>query len=77
MTSERAEYTVRLDDSEYSHSNHEQAALLGEEQIHSPLSQEEEDQDHAREVSSWRKLPWWRRPSPYWSVMAYVRVAFT
>lgn len=50
--------------------NHEQSTLLGSEQIHSPRSDEEEDEDHAREVLSWRRLPWWKRPSPYWSVMA-------
>ncbi|KAH0827047.1 major facilitator superfamily domain-containing protein [Lanmaoa asiatica] len=51
-----------------SHPNHEQSALLGSGQIHSPLPEEEEDEAHAREVSSWKKLPWWTRPSPYWLI---------
>lgn len=27
---------------------------------------EDEDEIHAKEVASWKKRPWWRRPSPYW-----------
>lgn len=69
-----AEDTVHPDDPEL---NHEQSPLLGSEQIHSPLSEEQEDKDHARQVASWKRLPWWRRPSPYWSVMAYICVVFT
>ncbi|KAI6006691.1 hypothetical protein F5J12DRAFT_892867 [Pisolithus orientalis] len=26
----------------------------------------DEDEIHAEEVASWKKRPWWKRPSPYW-----------
>ena len=47
------------------YTNHEQSARGSE---HSHLFEEEEDEDHARQVASWSTLPWWKRPSPYWSV---------
>lgn len=73
----RVEDTLVLDDpDDLSHPNHEQSPLLGSVQIHLPLSGEEEE-DHVREVSSWKKLPWWKRPSPYWSVLPYVRAPET
>jgi hypothetical protein len=25
-----------------------------------------EDEEHDEEVTSWKALPWWKRPSPYW-----------
>lgn len=25
-----------------------------------------EDDEHDKEVTSWKALPWWKRPSPYW-----------
>lgn len=58
-----------------SHPSHEQSALLASGQIHSPLSEEEEDEAHAREVTSWKRLPWWKRPSPYWSVSITVYIS--
>ncbi|KAF8136749.1 MFS general substrate transporter [Boletus edulis] len=57
------------DDSELSRPDHsEQSTLLGQDEIDSPLSVEEEDEDHASEVASWKNLPWWKRPSPYWVI---------
>ncbi|KAG8217854.1 hypothetical protein J3R82DRAFT_6020 [Butyriboletus roseoflavus] len=65
----RAEDSLHPDDSDgYSHPNHEQSTLLASGQFHSPLSEEEEDEAHAREVTSWKRLPWWKRPSPYWVI---------
>src|SRR5882757_2632875 len=25
-----------------------------------------EDEEHDEEVTAWKALPWWKRPSPYW-----------
>jgi hypothetical protein len=25
-----------------------------------------EDEEHDKEVTAWKALPWWKRPSPYW-----------
>ncbi|KAI6164539.1 major facilitator superfamily domain-containing protein [Pisolithus thermaeus] len=37
----------------------------------SPLiTDEDEEEIHAEEVASWKKRPWWKRPSPYWLVSA-------
>ncbi|KAG6376479.1 hypothetical protein JVT61DRAFT_2472 [Boletus reticuloceps] len=60
--------SLHSDDSELSRPDSDQSTLLRQEEIDSPLSVEEEDEDHASEVASWRKLPWWKRPSPYWVV---------
>ncbi|OAX36681.1 hypothetical protein K503DRAFT_867419, partial [Rhizopogon vinicolor AM-OR11-026] len=27
-----------------------------------------EDEEHDKEVTAWKTLPWWKRPSPYWLV---------
>ncbi|KAI6097670.1 hypothetical protein EDD16DRAFT_594984 [Pisolithus croceorrhizus] len=33
----------------------------------SPLiTDDDEEEIHAEEVASWKKRPWWKRPSPYW-----------
>lgn len=29
-----------------------------------------EDEEHDEEVTAWKVLPWWKRPSPYWLVFA-------
>ncbi|KAG2157241.1 major facilitator superfamily domain-containing protein [Suillus clintonianus] len=29
-----------------------------------------EDDEHDEEVTAWKALPWWKRPSPYWLVFA-------
>ncbi|KAG1782638.1 major facilitator superfamily domain-containing protein [Suillus placidus] len=29
-----------------------------------------EDEEHDEEVTAWKALPWWKRPSPYWLVFA-------
>lgn len=26
-----------------------------------------EDEEHDEEVTAWKVMPWWKRPSPYWS----------
>lgn len=46
--------------------HHEESTLLDPEDLDSPITDEEEDEGHAEEVASWKKLPWWKRPSPYW-----------
>jgi len=28
-----------------------------------------EDEEHDAEVTAWKALPWWKRPSPYWLVL--------
>ncbi|KAG9315966.1 hypothetical protein JVU11DRAFT_3621 [Chiua virens] len=72
-------HTGRAEDSLYpdnreEHSNpeshQEQTALLGSEQEESLLS-EEEDEEHALEICSRKNLPWWKRPSPYWSMPVF------
>ncbi|KAF9218282.1 MFS general substrate transporter [Gyrodon lividus] len=46
----------------------EEYTLLGTNDIDSPVTEEQEDEDHAEEIASWKRLPWWKRPSPYWLV---------
>ncbi|KAG1891162.1 MFS general substrate transporter [Suillus subluteus] len=29
-----------------------------------------EDEEHDEEVTAWKVLPWWKRPSPYWLIFA-------
>ncbi|KAG1754617.1 major facilitator superfamily domain-containing protein [Suillus lakei] len=31
---------------------------------------DQEDEEHDEEVTAWKALPWWKRPSPYWLVFA-------
>ncbi|OJA15920.1 hypothetical protein AZE42_11218 [Rhizopogon vesiculosus] len=28
-----------------------------------------EDEEHDAEVTAWKALPWWKRPSPYWLIL--------
>ncbi|KAG9318828.1 major facilitator superfamily domain-containing protein [Chiua virens] len=53
---------------EHSNSLQEQNTLLSSDQEESRLSAEE-DEEHALEVSSWKNLPWWKRPSPHWIIL--------
>ncbi|KAI6041355.1 major facilitator superfamily domain-containing protein [Pisolithus marmoratus] len=39
---------------------------LDEYEGNSLTTDEDEDENHAQEVASWKKRPWWKRPSPYW-----------
>ncbi|KAG9318823.1 major facilitator superfamily domain-containing protein [Chiua virens] len=61
----------RVEDSlhpdEHSSPNHERSTLLDVERDYSSLT-EVEDEEHAVEVASWKSLPWWKRPSPYWLI---------
>lgn len=42
--------------------------------VHTLVGQDEsfqldrEDEEHDEEVTAWKVLPWWKRPSPYWLV---------
>ncbi|KIJ69039.1 hypothetical protein HYDPIDRAFT_23901 [Hydnomerulius pinastri MD-312] len=46
----------------------EETTLLGAEDMDTSVIDEEEDEGHAEEVASWKRLPWWKRPSPYWII---------
>ncbi|KIK98704.1 hypothetical protein PAXRUDRAFT_9354 [Paxillus rubicundulus Ve08.2h10] len=46
----------------------EEYALLGADAVGSPVTDVQEDEHHAEETASWKRLPWWKRPSPYWLV---------
>lgn len=49
----------------------ESGRLLHAGDIRTPLAVDEdgvEEGDHVKEVASWEKRPWWKRPSPYWIV---------
>ncbi|KAH7889409.1 major facilitator superfamily domain-containing protein [Phlebopus sp. FC_14] len=32
------------------------------------ITDQEEEENHLDEVTSWKRLPWWKRPSPYWII---------
>ncbi|KAI6013542.1 major facilitator superfamily domain-containing protein [Pisolithus marmoratus] len=46
--------------------NEDSAEGLDEYEGNSLTTDEDEDENHAQEVASWKKRPWWKRPSPYW-----------
>ncbi|KAL4072831.1 major facilitator superfamily domain-containing protein [Scleroderma yunnanense] len=51
----------------------ERGHLLHAEGIRTPLPVDEDGEggeDHDNEVASWKRRPWWKRPSPYWIVFA-------
>jgi MFS family permease len=33
-----------------------------------PVQLDREDEEHDEEVTAWKVLPWWKRPSPYWLI---------
>ncbi|KAF8843573.1 MFS general substrate transporter [Paxillus ammoniavirescens] len=54
---------------EYVQLHHEEEySLLGAHDIDSPVNDDQEEDHHAEETASWKRLPWWKRPSPYWIV---------
>ncbi|KAF9246164.1 major facilitator superfamily domain-containing protein [Melanogaster broomeanus] len=53
---------------DYVHPHQQEAYTLLGEDMDSPVTDDEEEDDHVVEVASWKRLPWWKRPSPYWLV---------
>ncbi|KIJ16785.1 hypothetical protein PAXINDRAFT_74219 [Paxillus involutus ATCC 200175] len=52
---------------EYVH-HQEEYTLLAADDMDSPVTDDQEDEQHAEETASWKRLSWWKRPSPYWVV---------
>lgn len=52
------------------HPHHQSERMLVDQDGSFQSELDQEDEEHDKEVTAWKALPWWKRPSPYWLVFA-------